>query len=389
MRVCKHELFDSLPRNNSILLAGCSNVSSLHKMLKRIASLTAAKLNNTQAAANPFVLLPQTAAPLRCSIHTLRQNIMKQYTVEWVQNVVQQLKDDLDPPLESEQENVSQLNALLRRAAIEPVKVIKASKDNQKKMKISIEGNIGAGKSTLLRVMDKWFGADMIETLPEPVDSWKNCNGQNLLESFYQDSKRYAYAFQSYAFISRLTQIQQEPQDKSVRILERSPLSDYCFAKNCHTNGLMDEVEWAAYQAWWSFFMHNNSPVSLLDVGNPLASAQQNANRVNSFKSLKPDAIIYLRTNPEICYKRMQIRNRSEETGVPLTYLQQLHDQHDQWFPEGASVDAHHQIPFVMLDANGEFETDKQLQMNFVVEFVQMIRSALSLPPLPALPSSA
>jgi len=326
--------------------------------------------------------------------HSLRNTTMKQYDAEWVLNAVQQLKADLASPPSAafeaedageEQENVALANAPRRVAeAAKAAAAVgkKTTTGTPLKMRISIEGNIGAGKSTLLRVMDKWFGEDMIETLPEPVESWKNCNGQNLLESFYQEPARYAYTFQSYAFISRMAQIQQTQQLKSVRILERSPLSDYCFAKNAHMNGIMNDVEWAAYQAWWSFFMHNNSPLSLLDVSNPLSDAQHNQERVRSFRSLKPDAIIYLRTNPEICFKRMQIRNRSEEAGVPLSYLQQLHEQHDQWFPANASVDAHHQIPFVMLDANGEFETDRQLQMNFVIEFVEMIRSSLSLSPL-------
>ncbi len=369
-----------------------SNVSlTKPTMIKSaVAVLVAKSTSRTSPILRGIASIPH--APTSNKTHSLRNATMKQYDTEWVLNAVQQLKADLaSPPSASfemiedaaeEQENVALANAPRRVQEAAKAVAGKKTAGTPLKMRISIEGNIGAGKSTLLRVMDKWFGEDMIETLPEPVESWKNCNGQNLLESFYQEPARYAYTFQSYAFISRMAQIQQTQQIKSVRILERSPLSDYCFAKNAHMNGIMNDVEWAAYQAWWSFFMHNNSPLSLLDVSNPLSDPQQNQERVRSFRSLKPDAIIYLRTNPEICFKRMQIRNRSEEAGVPLSYLQQLHEHHDQWFPENATVDAHHQIPFVMLDANGEFETDRQLQMNFVIGFVEMIRSSLSLPPL-------
>lgn len=237
-------------------------------------------------------------------------------------------------------------------------------------MKISIEGNIGAGKSTLLRVLDAWFEQGTIETLPEPVESWKNCNGQNLLGAFYADPKRYAFAFQSYAFISRMAQVQLEPQRAPLRILERSPLSDYCFAKNCHTNGIMDDVEWAAYRAWWCFFMHDNSPLSLLEPANPLSTPGADEARVSAFRSLKPGAIVYLRTTPDVCFSRMKIRSRSEEAGVQLEYLQQIHDQHEAWFPEGAAADSHHGLPFITLDATGEFESREDLQREFVARLI-------------------
>lgn len=35
-----------------------------------------------------------------------------------------------------------------------------------------------------------------------------------------------------------------------------------------------------------------------------------------------PNGFIYLRAEPETCHRRMQRRNRSEEGGVPLEYLQ-------------------------------------------------------------------
>ena len=37
------------------------------------------------------------------------------------------------------------------------------------------------------------------------------------------------------------------------------------------------------------------------------------------------DLIIYLRTTPEKALERVKERNRGEEAGVPLDYLQQLH----------------------------------------------------------------
>ena len=140
---------------------------------------------------------------------------------------------------------------------------------------LSVEGNIGAGKSTFLRLLNKHFGESAIEVMQEPVHRWTDCRGQNMLDvrerqgslalsvthrltdrcvqTFYKEPARYAYTFQSFAFITRLME-QQKAQVKPIRILERSALSDYCFARNCFETGLMNAVEWAAYQEWWSFF---------------------------------------------------------------------------------------------------------------------------------------
>ena len=37
---------------------------------------------------------------------------------------------------------------------------------------------------------------------------------------------------------------------------------------------------------------------------------------------LQLDLIVYLRTAPEVSYERMRARNRKEEAGAPLSYLQ-------------------------------------------------------------------
>ena len=47
--------------------------------------------------------------------------------------------------------------------------------------------------------------------------------------------------------------------------------------------------------------------------------------------SLCPDGFIYLKADPDVCSERMARRNRSEEGGVKLEYLEQLHNMHEQW----------------------------------------------------------
>lgn len=40
---------------------------------------------------------------------------------------------------------------------------------------------------------------------------------------------------------------------------------------------------------------------------------------------------VYLRSSPEIVFKRMQRRNRPEERTVKLEYLVDLHDYYENW----------------------------------------------------------
>lgn len=44
---------------------------------------------------------------------------------------------------------------------------------------------------------------------------------------------------------------------------------------------------------------------------------------------------VYLRTTPEIVYERMKTRARSEEKCIPLDYLKQLHELHENWLVHG------------------------------------------------------
>ena len=220
-------------------------------------------------------------------------------------------------------------------------------KEIKKPIVLSIEGNIGAGKSTFLRVMENYFGEENVEFIPEPVHLWTNCNGKNMLEAFYSDTERYAYMFQSFAFVTRLME-QSKPQKKLIRILERSGLSDHCFAENCFENGIMNEIEYAAYETWYNY----------------LVSHMPGA----------PDGLVYLRTTPKVCYERMSVRNRQEETGVPLSYLEQLHKRHEEWLPADTCNDTILGLPFVTLNGDNEFEKTEGNQSVLIENVLSLIQ---------------
>ena len=73
---------------------------------------------------------------------------------------------------------------------------------------ISIEGNIGSGKSTLIDNLRKHFADnDRVVFIKEPVDEWdtiRDVSDNTMLQLFYRNPKKYSFAFQMMAYISRL-----------------------------------------------------------------------------------------------------------------------------------------------------------------------------------------
>ena len=60
---------------------------------------------------------------------------------------------------------------------------------------VAVEGNIGSGKSTFLEHFEKY--SSQVELLPEPVESWRNLGGHNLLQQMYEEPGRWSFLFQT------------------------------------------------------------------------------------------------------------------------------------------------------------------------------------------------
>ena len=209
-----------------------------------------------------------------------------------------------------------------------------------------IEGNIGAGKSTFLKLVGKFLDTDVVF---EPHDHWQDIEGENLLDKFYKDTKRWAYTFQTYAFITRVLAQEKSTKNskKDFQVLERSVFSDrYCFAKNCFEMGTMTKLEWSLYKDWFSWIVEGYTT--------------------------KPSGFIYLKTDPEICYKRLLKRNRSEEENVPLEYLKMLDQKHNSWLVEkSGEVYFVKDVPVLVLDCDKDFELDKEEQLKHLTAIAQ------------------
>jgi len=178
---------------------------------------------------------------------------------------------------------------------------------------ISLEGNIGSGKSTLLEALKniKWVDKKIV-FLREPVDEWekiKDNNGVTILEKFYADQEKYSFPFQMLAYISRLKLLKEaiDLNPDSIIITERSLYTDkLVFAKMLYDSKKMEDVNYYIYLNWFDTFSENY-PVK---------------------------KIIYVKTNPEICFERIKKRSRQGESSIPLEYLNECDIYHEKMMDE-------------------------------------------------------
>lgn len=218
-----------------------------------------------------------------------------------------------------------------------------------------VEGGIGAGKSTFLKVINNFLNAQVVY---EPHTKWQDVGGENLLEHFYSDTSRWAYTFQTYAFVTRVLEREKAAlaNNHPFQILERSVFSDrYCFAKNCFELGTMNALEWKLYQEWFEWLIDTYVP--------------------------KPNGFIYLQTDPLTCYKRILKRNRQEETSVTLEYLQLLHDKHEKWLIHKEDVAPYlKDTPVLVIPVDEEFETNRAMQKAHMAKIIDFLEVQYEIP---------
>ena len=233
---------------------------------------------------------------------------------------------------------------------------------------ISIEGNIGSGKSTLLENLKKYYTTnENVIFLREPVDDWekiKDKQGNTMLKKFYGDQEKYSFSFQMMAYISRLKILRDtikqikanvrkyikdwykkielsglyydeqcsKNMPKYIIITERSLYTDkYVFAKMLYEQGKIEDVCYQIYLNWFDEFA----------------------------KEFSIDYSIYVNTEPTICYTRIHKRARNGEEVIPLDYLENCHNYHEEFLNEKTGIESKK----LVLDGNMDiFENDKIIE---------------------------
>uniref|UniRef100_A0A1I8I1Y8 DNK domain-containing protein n=1 Tax=Macrostomum lignano TaxID=282301 RepID=A0A1I8I1Y8_9PLAT len=157
---------------------------------------------------------------------------------------------------------------------------------SHKKFTVSVEGNIGSGKSTML----EYFSSGIVESIPEPIDKWCNLAGICTGLSAH----------------------------RPVKMLERSVYTArFCFMTNAVNQGLLNSAEMQVLDCYYRSLLTGQWA-----------------------EHLRVDLYVYLRCPPEICFNRVKLRNRSEESaGVTLSLLENLHQLHEQWLLDDQSAD--------------------------------------------------
>ena len=165
-------------------------------------------------------------------------------------------------------------------------------------MKLVLDGNIGCGKSSVIK---KIIESKCIE-LPvynEPLNDWNQW-----MDLFYSDMTKYSFGFQMRVLKSHL-----DKKDILNGIFERSPLScQRVFGELLFEDKLMTQLEWNLTEEF------NN------DFG------------------WMPDIVIYLKCDPETCFKRIHQRNRNSEQTISMEYLERLHSKYESLYNNNLNV---------------------------------------------------
>lgn len=163
-------------------------------------------------------------------------------------------------------------------------------------MTFIIDGNIGSGKSTLLKKIKELHSEK--EIILENIYAFKPW-----LDLFYQDMNKYSLGFQMEVLMSHMKHKKHPLFGDDKLIIERSPLSClHIFGLNLVENGCLSKEE-------------NNLCM-----------------RYNMEFGWLPEKIIYIETDPKICFGRIQERNREGESSISLDYLQKIHDLYQKLY---------------------------------------------------------
>ncbi len=180
---------------------------------------------------------------------------------------------------------------------------------------ISVDGNIGSGKSTLIEVLKCHYKGDLV-ILEEPVNTWTNItdekSNEDIITKFYKNKKAHSFSFQMLALITRFQKIKKIIKENPdvIIITERSIMSDReVFCKMMYDEDNITDIEYKIYLQCFNEFI-DELPVS---------------------------GVIYLQTDPHICYRRILTRNRRGEE-VDTSYLLKCAKYHDNWLKSSKNM---------------------------------------------------
>ncbi|MEP7147049.1 MAG: deoxynucleoside kinase [bacterium] len=166
----------------------------------------------------------------------------------------------------------------------------------EKKVFVSVAGNIGSGKSSLTHLVSKEF-------------NWKpyyeKVNNNPYLKDFYLDMNRWSFNLQIY-FLSHRFRTHKEILSKKISVIQdRSIYEDVeIFAANLQKMGKMKNRDYSNYKKLFK---------EMTDFLKP------------------PDLMIYLRASLPKLVKQIKLRGREFEKNIDVDYLERLNLSYEEW----------------------------------------------------------
>ena len=157
---------------------------------------------------------------------------------------------------------------------------------------ITIDGNIGSFKTSILNYFHKTF---KIAIDLEPVESW-----HEFLNNMYTNQTDSTYNFQIKVWMDRCW-----IQEKSnvLVMMERNPyFIKNVFVEKAREDETINDEQYLILQS-----LH-----------------------LKTDQLWKPNAYIYLRSDPEMCMKRITKRARHSEANIQLEYVRRIHELHEK-----------------------------------------------------------
>lgn len=182
--------------------------------------------------------------------------------------------------------------------------------------------------------------------------------GTDLLKLFYQENERWSFAFENMVQLSRLKTFhdskkfiesfdssQNNELNKEVKhrvFVERSIFSSFnVFALNSYEEKRLNQIEFDILDNYYKFFLKKsyknvNNINSILNVTNQNSENEMKLHTSPSYTNTSksrgiPFQIIYIRTDPDVCYDRLKKRDRSSEVTISLDYLRNIHIKYEKW----------------------------------------------------------
>ncbi len=168
--------------------------------------------------------------------------------------------------------------------------------NRNKKVFVSIAGNIGSGKSSLTKLLSDHFGW---------IPFYESVDNNPYLSDFYGDMKRWSFHLQVYFLSNRFKNHKKIVEMPEPVVQDRSIYEDVeIFARNLHEMGNMDARDYENYRELFGIM-------------------------IDYLKT--PDLLIYLRAGVDTLLRQIKLRGRSYEQSISREYLERLNISYEDW----------------------------------------------------------